>query len=95
MPTFPAAQFTIDDVEVVAVLLDSSFDGRTAEQRLTLHAQLENSAVDAGLAGNVVAVWRDPEGRTRFLAPPEQHSFFQIVRYTQLLAQVNRTLECG
>ena len=49
----------------------------------------------AGLDGNIVVVWPDEFGRTRFLAPPEQHAFFQIVDYDQLRAQINGTLRCS
>ncbi len=38
---------------------------------------------------NLVLVWQDPFGRTRFIAPPEQHPFFQVVGYDQLRAQIN------
>jgi hypothetical protein len=84
----------IDDVEVVVVLLDSSFDALTLEQKRARHAALQACSARAGLAAPVVAVWQDSQGRTRFLASPEQHAFFQIVSYTQLRAQVNHTLEC-
>ena len=94
LPSYSAAQFTIDDVEVLVVLLDGSFACGTPEQRRELHEKLEACAARAGLGENVVAVWRDAAGRTQFLAPPEQHAFFQIVSYTQLEAQVDRKLEC-
>lgn len=93
MATFSAVQLEIDDVEIVVVLLDSSFDARTAEQKRQFHGALETCSARAGLSGNVVAMWRDAAGRTRFLAPAEQHAFFQIVSYAQLEAQVNRRLE--
>ena len=89
----PTAQLTIDDVDVVVVLLDSSFEDESLERKRARQAALQQSAARAGLTGPVVAVWQDPRGRTRFLAPPEQHAFFQIVSYNQLRAQVNRTLE--
>jgi hypothetical protein len=85
----------VDDVAVAVVLLDSSFDARTPAERQQFHASLEACAARAGLSGNLVAVWRDTAGRTRFLAPPQQHAFFQIVSYSQLEAQVDRKLECG
>lgn len=76
------------------VLLDSSFGARTPAERRAAYASLAALAVQAGITGTVAAVWRDAAGRTRFLAPPEQHAFFQIVSYMQWEAQVNRTLEC-
>lgn len=84
----------IDDFEILVVLLDSSFDARSAEQRRELLAKLKRCASKAGLSGSVVAVWRDEAGRTRFLAPPEQHAFLQIVSYSQLEAQVDRQIQC-
>ena len=43
------------------------------------------------LAGELAVVWEDAQGRTRFIAPPQQHPFFQVVNYGQLRAQVNGT----
>ena len=65
------------------------------EQKTARLSELQAAAARAGLAGQVVLVWQDAQGRTRFFAPREQHAFFQIVNYRQLLAQANRTLECG
>lgn len=89
------AHLEIDDVEVAVVLLDSSFDFFSPDRKRELHKKLETCAAQAGFSGNVVAVWRDAIGRTRFLAPPEQHAFFQILSYSQLEAQVNRSLVCA
>jgi hypothetical protein len=38
--------------------------------------------------GSPVVVWKDTEGRKRFLAPPEQRPFFRVVGYDQLRAQL-------
>ena len=83
--SFEAAHLDILDVRVVVVFLDQ----RPAEE---LYVSLEHAAGKAGLEGNVVAVWPDEMGRTRFLAPPEQHPFFEAVGYDQLRAQINTTL---
>jgi len=85
--TFDVAHLDILDVRVVVVFV--------ALRPITeLYGTLQRSAQQAGLAGNVVAVWPDEFGRTRFLAPPEQHAFFQAVSYHQLRAQINTTLVC-
>lgn len=49
------------------------------------------TAADADLvwARDRVSVWADEHGRTRFLAHPMYHAFFQIVDYAQLRAQIN------
>jgi hypothetical protein len=87
-PSFEVAQLNIQDVRVVVVFVDR----RPAAE---LYGALERSARAADLEGKVVAVWPDEFGRTRFLAPPEQHAFFQIVSYDQLRAQINGALRCS
>jgi hypothetical protein len=79
------AALDIEDVKVVVVFVDR----RPAAER---YQELQNSVERAGLEGNVVAVWPDEFGRIRFLAPPEQHAFFQVVGYDQLRAQISGTL---
>jgi hypothetical protein len=84
----------MNDVELVVVPLEPEFDSETLERKRARYSELEAGARRAGLKGQVVAVWQDAEGRTRFLAPPEQHAFFRVVNYNQWQAQVNRTLDC-
>jgi len=79
------AAMDVQDVKVVVVFVD----GRPAEDAFQ---ELQRRAKLAGLEGNMVAVWPDEFGRTRFLAPPEQHAFFQAVSYRQLRAQISGTL---
>jgi hypothetical protein len=84
---FDTASMNIMDLQVVVVFLDQ----RPPRE---LFSALERSAEQAGLAGQVVAVWPDEIGRTRFLAPPEMHAFFRVVGYDQLRAQINTKLLC-
>jgi hypothetical protein len=85
--SFEIAHLNIQDVQVVVVFVEAASD---ASRHYTA---FQNAAARAGLDGNIVAVWPDEFGRTRFLAPPEQHAFFQVVDYDQLRAQINGTLE--
>jgi hypothetical protein len=57
------------------------------------YATLQTAATRAGFAGEIAIVWEDSQGRTRFIAPPQQHPFFQVVNYGQLRAQVNGTID--
>jgi hypothetical protein len=57
------------------------------------YAALQTAAARAGFAGELAVVWEDTQGRTRFIAPPQQHPFFQVVNYGQLRAQVNGTIQ--
>jgi hypothetical protein len=95
LASFAAAQIEIDDVPIVVVLLDSSFGALALEQKQARHSVLRDCAAREGMAGSVAIVWQDQQGRTCFLAAPEQHAFFQIVSYPQWRAQVDRTLECA
>lgn len=85
--SFETAHLDIMDMHVVVVFLPS----RPAQE---LYGALERCAQQAGLSGPLVAVWPDEAGRTRFLAPRQLHSFFRLVGYDQLRAQINTTLLC-
>jgi hypothetical protein len=84
---FEIAHLSVLDVKVVVVFVDGAPEP-------AVYTALERAAAQAGLEGNVVAVWPDEFGRTGFLARPEQHAFFQIVDYDQLRAQINGWLRC-
>jgi hypothetical protein len=88
MSSFDAAQVDIMDVPVVLVFVDRRPAG-------DLYALLKSSAKQAGLSGQVVAIWPDEIGRTRFLAPSGFHAFFRIAGYDQLRAQINTVLHCS
>jgi hypothetical protein len=83
--SWPVAALEVQDVKMVVVFVDA----RPAPEAF---ADLERRAREAGLEGNLVAVWPDEFGRTRFLAPPPQHPFFQAVSYPQLRAQISGSL---
>jgi hypothetical protein len=95
METFQVARLEIQDVQLVIVLLAAGFDSKSEKEKLDCYAALERCAERDGLAGTVVVLWQDQSNRTRFIAPPEQHPFFQIMKYEQMLAQVSGTLACG
>jgi len=84
-PALEIAHLNIQDVKVVVVFVDGAPGPRG-------YGELQRAAAQAGLDGNVVPVWRDEFGRTRFMAPEPQHAFFQIVDYDQLRAQISGTL---
>ena len=83
--SFEIASLSIQDVKVVVVFADGIPEP-------PVYAELQRAAAQAGLKGNIVVVWPDEFGRTRFLAPPEQHAFFQAAGYDQLRAQINGSL---
>lgn len=91
--TIPVAYLTIRGTAIVAVFLDAAFDSRTPKERSESYAALQAAAASQGFQGDVVALWEDPQGRTRFIASAQQHPFFQVVNYGQLRAQVNGSIQ--
>jgi hypothetical protein len=83
------AYLRIEEVPVVVVFLDAAFEAETPQHRSRFYAALEAAASLAGLAGDVVAIWRNDGKCTRFIAPPQQHPFFQVANYAQLQAQIS------
>jgi len=77
---------------VLAAFLDSTFGAQTPEDRAATYTAIQASAARQGFHGEVVALWEDPAGRARFIAPPQQQPFFEIAKYSQLRAQSNGTL---
>jgi hypothetical protein len=86
--SFPVARINILDVDLTVVFVDAAMP-----DKLKLYAALHRSVTNLGPGENLVLVWPDEFGRTRFIAPPEQHPFLQVVGYDQLSAQINSKLE--
>lgn len=95
MATFEVAHLNIQNVNVVVIFLGHAFDHQTDSQKAELQTALQICARNAGLAGNVVLVWRDTFGHMKFLAPQQQHPFFKTADYASLYRQVNKKLTCG
>jgi hypothetical protein len=91
--TIPVAYLNIRGANLVVVFFESDFDARTPRERSATYAALQATAAREGFQGDVAAVWEDQMGRTRFIALPQQHPFFQVVNYGQLRAQVNGTID--
>jgi hypothetical protein len=95
MNSFTIAHLKIQNVDVVIVFLNETFDHKTDEEQREIQMGLQLCARNAKLAGNVVLLWMDSQGRTRFIAPQRQHPFFKTASYQQLYSQANKTLQCG
>ena len=75
------------------MFLESTFEVKSPRERSETYAALQATAARQGFTGEVVALWEDSAGRTRFIAPPQQQPFFELMKYGQLRAQANGTLE--
>ena len=94
LPTFPIASLNFLDVNVVIVFAGQNLESAPQQELQDFYWKLQRAATDADLAGNIVLVWQDPSGRTKFVAPPPQHAFFRAIKYEQLRAQINGSLPC-
>lgn len=92
MDDINVAHLRIQGVDVVIAFLDSSFDRKTQSDQNNTRVALQLHSRSAGLAGNVVLIWRDSSGRCKFIAPPNQHPFFKTADYGQLYSQINKRL---
>ena len=83
--TIPIAHLKIRGADLLVAFPDT--DHRNA------YTALETAAARVKFAGELAVVWEDPQGRTRFIAPAPLHPFFQVVKYGQLRAQANGTIQ--
>jgi hypothetical protein len=92
--TFERAHLHIGDVGVTVFFSESPLDGESQESRQHLYEVLRSHAALAGHSGEVSLVWKDESGRTKFIAPSQQHCFFLVVSYDQLYAQRDGAISC-
>lgn len=95
MADFEVAHLRIQGVDVVIVFLGLDFDHKSTREQGEAQSVLQLCSKRAGLAGNVVLVWRDAFGKFKFLAPRNQHPYFSTADFPQLYRQVNKRLSCG
>ena len=82
--TIPVAYLNIRGANLLVAFPDAN--------QANAYSAIQTAAARAGFAGELAVVWEDQQGRTRFIAPAQQHPFFQLVNYGQLRAQVNGTI---
>lgn len=93
--TFGTARFTIQEVEVLAVLPDSGFDVCPEAAQHRTYTTLQACAARDGFSGEIALVWQDAARKKKFLCAPQQQPFFESLRYDQLAAQINGTMVVG
>lgn len=89
---FQIAHLNIFDAAIIAVFVDASFDTVTAAERQRVYVALQESVWRANPGADVVIVWQDCGGRTKFIAPVQQQRFFEVMKYDQLYAQADGTI---
>jgi hypothetical protein len=91
MPKFQVAHIREQGVDLIIILVDSSFGYKSVSEQNQVTAELQLRTRAAGLAGTVVPVWENG-GRLAFLAPPNWHPFFSNLTPEFIAANINREL---
>ena len=94
MPTFDVAEHTEGNKSIVIVFLPSETTALNDGSRKQLREMLVQKASDAGMIGEVVAVWQY-QGSIRFMASLEWHDYLRSAIVSELAKHINGKLECG
>ncbi len=95
MTTFEVAHIQEQGIDLIIVLVDSSFGHKTIIEQEEITRRLQVCATQAGLAGTVVPVWDGGGGQLHFLASPNWHPFFSSIDLAFVARNVNRRLTCN
>ena len=94
MAAFRIVHIREQGVDLIIVPLDSAFGHKTDDEQRETIVSLQVSAKSAGLAGQVVPVWREGGGH-RFIAPRNWHPFFKSFGWSDILRNINKELTCS
>jgi hypothetical protein len=94
MTTFEIAYIHEQGVDLIIVLVDSSFGYKARTEQDKIVERLHACATLAGLAGTVITVWDSGGGQMHFLAPHNWHPFFSSIDLTFVIRNINRKLTC-
>jgi hypothetical protein len=90
MQRYDCAHIREQEVDLIIILLDSSFGRKTREDQTQVIAILQMHANEDGLAGTVVPVWDAGGGRMAFIAPQQWHPFLANINGPWLAQNMNR-----
>lgn len=92
MPRFKIAHIREQGIDLIIIPLDDSFRFKNNTDQHSMIYEFEMRASNAGLAGTVVPVWDDGNGRMGFIAHPNWHPFFKSIDLQFVRANINREL---
>jgi len=94
MATYDVAHIKEQGIDLVIVVVDSSFGLKTPGEQQRITIALQECATAAGLAGIVVPVWDAGAGQMGFFAPTNWSPFFSSIDLAFVAANINRELTC-
>lgn len=93
--TYNIAHIREQGVDLIIVPVNNIFRHRTRDEQLGFINYLQSCSIDAGLAGEVIPVWEDNNGRMSFIANPNYHPFFKSISMRLVLNNINKKLVCN
>jgi len=92
MPTFNIANEKIQGVDVVIIILDSSFETKNKQGQDEIISEFQKRAIASGFRGEVVPIWDGGGGRIHFKAPLQLHPFFSTITQRYIADHFNKQL---
>ena len=95
MPTYDVACFREQGVDVVVVVVDVSVGRMKSSDQSAAWARMQVSAIEAGLDGTVVLLWRATSRRLSYFDPHHRHPLLKHLTPAILARMTNTRLTCG
>jgi len=95
MTTYDVAHIKEQGIDLIIIVVDSSFGLKTPEKQQGTTVALQECATVTGLAGTVVLVWDAGGGQMGFFAPPNWRTFFSSIDLAFVATNINRELTCA
>jgi len=95
MATYDVAHIKEQGIDLIIIVVDSSFGLKTPGEQQKMTVALQECATAAGLAGTVVPVWDAGAGQMGFFAPTNWRAFFSSIDLAFVATNINRELTCA
>ena len=95
MTTYDVAHIKEQGIDLIIIVVDSSFGLKTPDEQQGITMALQECATAADLAGTVVPVWDAGAGQMGFFAPTNWRPFLSSIDLAFVAANINRELTCA
>ena len=95
MATYDVAHIKEQGIDLIIIVVDSSFGLKTPGEQQKMTIALQECATAAGLAGTVVPVWDTGASQIGFFAPTNWRPFFSNIDMAFVATNINRELTCA
>jgi hypothetical protein len=95
MPTYDVACVREQGIDVIVVVVNAAVGGMKRADQGSAWAQMQVWAIEAGLDGTVVLLWRATTRRLSYFDPHHRHPFLKHLTPAILARMTNTRLTCG